>query len=637
LDILPTVKAVLHTLAGPLKGSMFALRDGELAVGREPTNEISILDGSVSRRHCLIRGENGGFTLEDLGSRNQTMVNGEPVTLHRLEPGDEICVGSTVLRFEVQSSDHGDSHTLVLRKRDAVYLSDHDDAASAKVQADERTVRDLNALLKLSRTVGSVRGLEALQREILQLVLAVIPADRASILMCRPRSKEFASVFSWDRNTGVREPVEPSHTVLNQVMDEGVAVLRNEVLDEGDELSAAESLVLRRIESVLAVPLEVLDRLLGVIYLETSKFGQRFDEGHLQVLAAVGSIAATGLENAGRLESLEGENQRLHEEMSLEHNMVGESPRMRDVFQFIQRTARTDATVLINGESGTGKELIARAIHRASPRAHKPFVALNCAALPENLLESELFGHERGAFTGAVVQKKGKLEVAEGGTVFLDEIGDMAPVLQAKLLRVLQEREFERVGGTKTIKMDVRILAATNRNLEESIRSGTFRQDLYFRLNVVSVRAPALRERREDIPLLAFYFANKYAERAKRSINGISPEARACLVQYEWPGNVRELENSIERAVVLGSTDIILPEDLPENVVEGALERTPQGNSALPAFHDGVREAKKHLVTTALEQSEGNITDAARRLGLHPNYLHRLMRNLNLRSGAKAK
>ena len=622
------MRVVLQTVGGPLKGLLFPLHDGELAIGREPSNEIAILDGSVSRRHCLIRGTNGSFTVEDLGSRNQTMVNGKPVTTHPLAPGDEISVGSTVLRFEVEKEANSNSQTLVLRKEDAMYLS-----AAAEVPATERSVKDLNALFKISQAVASVRGLEALQRQILESILAVIPADRAVILLCRPRSKEFVSTFGWDRKTGPREQVDVSRTVLRQVMEEGVALVSNDVMDEGDELSTAESLMLRRIESVMAVPLEMLDRLLGVIYLETSNTGQHFDEGHLQLLTAVGGIAAAALDNARQLEALAAENERLLEEISLEHNMVGESPRMREVFHFIQRAAPTDATILINGESGTGKELIARAIHRASLRAQRPFVALNCAALPENLLESELFGHERGAFTGAVAQKKGKLEVAEGGTVFLDEIGEMAPLLQAKLLRVLQEREFERVGGIKTIKMDVRLLAATNRNLEEASRTGGFRQDLYFRLNVVSVRAPSLRDRREDIPLLAVYFVKKYAARAKRSVTGISADARACLQHYDWPGNVRELENAIERSVVLGASDIILPEDLPENI----LERAPQYSSGLPAFHDGVREAKKQLIVNALEQAEGNISEAARRLGLHPNYLHRLMKNLNMRSGSKSK
>jgi Nif-specific regulatory protein len=302
---------------------------------------------------------------------------------------------------------------------------------------------------------------------------------------------------------------------------------------------------------------------------------------------------------------------------------------MREVYQFINRVAPKDTTVLIFGESGTGKELVARAIHRNSSRANKPCVAINCAALAETLLESELFGHEKGAFTGAIAQKKGKLEIADGGTVFLDEIGELAPLLQAKLLRVLQEREFERVGGTRTIKLDVRLVAATNRDLEDEVKKGHFREDLFYRLNVVSLRMPALRERREDIGLLASYFAAKYAKRANRNVLGISPQARAFLLNYDWPGNVRELENAIERAVVLGSSDLILPEDLPEVILE---KTEPSAEITLVnAFHDAVRDAKKQVIITAVETAGGNYTEAARILGLHPNYLHRLIRNLNLR------
>ena len=230
--------------------------------------------------------------------------------------------------------------------------------------------------------------------------------------------------------------------------------------------------------------------------------------------------------------------------------------------------ARGDSTVLIRGESGTGKELVARAIHRNSPRADKPFVAINCAAIPEALLESELFGHEKGAFTGAIATKKGKLEVAEGGTVFLDEVGELSPPLQAKLLRVLQQREFERVGGTRSLKFDARVLTATNKDLEQAIKDREFRQDLYYRLNVVSMVVPPLRERPDDIPLLAIYFAAKYAEKCKRALKGISPEARALLMAYSWPGNVRELENAIEHAMVLGLTDEIVPDDLPAALLE---------------------------------------------------------------------
>jgi len=259
-------------------------------------------------------------------------------------------------------------------------------------------------------------------------------------------------------------------------------------------------------------------------------------------------------------------------------------------------------------------------------------VAVNCAARAESLLESELFGHEKGAFTGALNQKKGRLEIAEGGTIFLDEIAELSPELQTKLLRVLQEREFERVGGTRTIKIDIRLLAATNRNLEAAISNGMFRQDLYFRLNVVQLNMPPLRERLEDIPLLANYFAAKYSDKCNRKVVGISSEAQKRLLSYDWPGNVRELENAIERAVVLGTTDQILPEDLPEAVLE---TDPPAAVDSASNYHEAVAGTKKQIIIDAMEKSKGSYTAAAKLLGVHPNYLHRLIRNLNLKDQLK--
>jgi Nif-specific regulatory protein len=424
------------------------------------------------------------------------------------------------------------------------------------------------------------------------------------------------------------EKVEVSRTIVRRVLKDNVGILSNEV-PSTDVFRSAESLLVPKVHSVLAVPLEAFERVHGVIYVDTSAPDASFDEGHLHVLTAIARIAATALENARQWESLEGENRRLRDEISGEYNMVGESPAIEEVYRFIHRVADKDSTVLIWGESGTGKELVARAIHRNSDRALKPFIAINCAALPEALLESELFGHEKGSFTGAVGQKLGKLEVAEGGTVFLDEIGELAPMLQAKLLRVLQEREFERVGGTRPIKLNIRLIAATNRDLKKASISGTYRQDLYYRLNVVSVRMPALRERREDIPLLAAFFAQKHGAKAKRLVSGISSGARYALMDYDWPGNVRELENAIERAVVMGSSDLILPEDLPEAILErGQLD----SSAASGGFHEGVIEAKKQLILKALDKSSGNYNEAAQLLGVHPNYLHRLITNLNLRA-----
>jgi Nif-specific regulatory protein len=375
----------------------------------------------------------------------------------------------------------------------------------------------------------------------------------------------------------------------------------------------------------------VAEKILGAIYLDSCDPTVEFDEDHLQVMTAVAGIASLAFDNVRRWEQLQQENQELRAEIALEHNMVGGSPSMRKVFDFIRRVAPTDSTVLIQGESGTGKELVAHAIHRNSPRAEKPFVAINCAAIAETLLESELFGHEKGAFTGAAAQKKGKVEVAEGGTLFLDEVSELAPGLQAKLLRVLQEREFERLGGTRPIKLDIRLVAATNRSLPEAVKAGGFRNDLYYRLNVVTLTMPALRERRDDISLLANYFVAKASRKCRMRVKPLSPQALAALTHYDWPGNVRELENAIERALVLGSTDSILPDDLPEAILEaGSAASAPTDK-----YHGTIKEAKKQLVLQALHQANGNYIEAAKTLGMHPNSLLRLIRNLDLK-GVKA-
>jgi Nif-specific regulatory protein len=421
--------------------------------------------------------------------------------------------------------------------------------------------------------------------------------------------------------------IRVSRTVVRQVVSEGAALMSNDVIT-GGEIDASESLVASGVRSLLCAPLLLLGRAIGVVYLDACAPGVRFDEGHLKLVAAIAGVAAGALSAARRVERLEGENRLLRDDLDIEHNLIGESPRMRDIYRLIARVAPADSNVLIEGESGTGKELVARAVHRNGPRACKPFVAVNCAALTETLLESELFGHEKGAFTGAYAQKRGKLEVADGGTVFLDEVGEMSPTIQTKLLRVLQEREFERVGGTRTVKVDIRVLAATNKDLEEAIKQGTFRRDLYYRLNVVSLRLPPLRDRREDIPLLADHFAAKYAAKCKRRIDAVSAAAQARLCGYDWPGNVRELENAIERAVVMGVSTTILPDDLPEALLEA--EAAP--GAAPLKYYEAVTEAKRQIVSGALEQSGGDYAEAARLLGIHPNNLHRLIRNLGLKT-----
>jgi Nif-specific regulatory protein len=626
---------------GPLKGSVFPLDSGEFSVGRNPTNRLAVGDPSLSRQHCVIAKQGDQFAIRDLDSRNGTFVNGVPVHERILAAGDEIQIGNSLFLFLVEETQTAPmpavrldersvltGSTVILRSEDSRYLQP-DKVATTPLPV-LRVARDLKALLKLSTAINSVRKLETLERQLMECIFDVVPAARGAILLTGDNPDEFNSVFSWDREAGAIAPFPVSGTVVRKVLRERVGVLSTDVMEDV-ALGASKSLLAAETLSLLAVPLSVFERILGLIYLDTGNPTARLDQDHLELMTAVAAISAVALENARHVERLEDENQRLKAEINIEHNMVGESAPMRTVYRFVSRVASSDSTVLITGESGTGKELVARAIHRNSPRVQKPFVAINCAALTETLLESELFGHEKGAFTGALQQKKGKLEVADGGTVFLDEMGELAPALQAKLLRVLQEREFERVGGTRSVRIDVRVIAATNRDLTESVKSGTFRQDLYYRLNVVSIEMPPLRQRRDDIPLLSSYFAARAAERSKRHVLGVSPEARACLVNYDWPGNVRELENAIERAVVLGSSDFILPEDLPEAV----LETVQPAGATIAQYHEAVSEAKKQVILRAVEQAGGNYTEAAKRLGVHPNYLHRLIRNMNLKSVLK--
>jgi len=636
-SVSPATAARLEAVSGPLKGKLFLLTQEEVSIGRDPSNEISLLDSLVSRRHCVIRNESGTFRLQDLESRNSTFVSGVPVMDRVLVPGDQIRVGNSILIF--QGAENGPlphsaslcldatpapgAATVVLRKEDALYLRP---PTREQLPNTPKTVRDLKVLLDFSRALNSVQGVLPLQERVLEAILAIAPADQAAILLTEDGTTGFSSVQGKDRRLGENQPIHASQTILNRVLEERLAVLTSNVQSD-ETYRDADSLLQRRVHSVLAVPLEGQHKVLGVLYLEASSAGARFDSDLLQLVTTLGNITALAIENARHLERLGGENRRLHEELNIHHSMIGESKAMHEVYGFVSRVAGRDSTVLISGESGTGKELVARAVHMNSGRSDKPFVAINCAAITETLLESELFGHERGAFTGAVSQKKGKLEVAEGGTVFLDEIGELAVPMQAKLLRVLQEREFERVGGTRPIKLDVRLIAATNRDLKEASRTGAFRPDLYYRLNVVSLHMPALRERRDDIPMLAAYFAAQYAEKVKRRVAGISPEARNCLMRYEWPGNVRELENAIERAVVLGSTELILPDDLPDSI----LEETAASGEPVSALHDGIREAKKVLIERAIEQANGNYTEAAKILGVHANHLFRLIRTLNLK------
>jgi Nif-specific regulatory protein len=626
----------LVALSGPLGKSEFRF-SAPLSIGRNASNPICIEDPTVSPLHCQIVRHNDGLLLTDLNTSPCTFVNGIPVKQRLLSPGDQIAIGDSLFLFQVEgaaapkispkisqvrlddtSSTSGREQQL--RHDELLYL--HPESLAA-LPHSVRLDRALSTLLKISTAIGSIRDVESLQWQLLGMIFDVIPAERGAIVLVDDSAGEVTSPVAWDRVSGPDRPVHVSRSLLRRVIDDGIAIIDNECLDLGSPADNHASPV----RSLLCVPLAVAGRPSGIIYLDSANPAAPFTTDDLQLLAAIAGLASIAIENSRQFERLYSENQRLRAEVSVQHDMVGQSPRMQRVYQFIEKVAPSDSTVLICGESGTGKELAARAIHNNSPRKERPFVAMNCAALTETLLESELFGHEKGAFTSAICQKKGLLEVADGGSVFLDEIGELSLTLQAKLLRVLQEREFVRVGGTRPIKFNVRFLAATNKDLQKAVRESTFRADLFHRLNVISFTLPPLREHPGDIPPLAEYFAARYAKRCNREVKGISAEAREALIQYHWPGNIRELENAMERAAVIGSSSFILPEDLPETLSEG----TPNLLGEATQYHDAIRNLKKQLILNAFEQGSGSITETAKLLGLNANYLHRLIRNLDLR------
>ena len=609
----------LVAIAGPLTGSSFSLPGREAYLGRAPYNWLTINSLTVSRQHLLIEETAAGaWQVSDLDSHNGTFVNDVPIKQRVLANGDTIRAGDSHFVFVTQEEDlsrpeDAPAAETILDTRSFMAVDHGSPFLQPPPATATKAERHLNALLRMSAAVQTARTLEALEEELLARIFDILPAERAMIFW---RDGSGVALMASRARNMAAAPKAPTAipAMVSQVVSAGVSIL--------GEDSTPQSKV-----PLVAAPLVLGMMVRGVLYLE-GMAAKPFTREHLDLANAIATLAAAACDNLVNLQQLQSDRRRLQDEAGLMNEMVGESAALRKVQDLIRRVAPAETTVLVLGENGTGKELAAKAIHRGSPRRDKPFVAINCATLKDALLESELFGHEKGSFTSAVAQKKGRVEVAEGGTLFLDEIGELEPPLQAKLLRVLQEREYERVGGNRTLKADVRVIAATNRDIRQAVREGKFREDLFYRLNVVSFEMPALRNRKEDIPLLATHFISRFKARVNRPVDGIGDEARALLMRHDWPGNVRELENTIERAMVLGSSGMILPEDLPESL----LESEPDPSMPLPAYHQVVQEAKRKQILEAIQQAGGNISEAARSLGVHPNYLHRLVTKLGLRN-----
>lgn len=492
--------------------------------------------------------------------------------------------------------------------------------AKNKTQKSENLLRKLSMLIEINQAASRTTDLQQSLKATLQILQKSFNTKSGAVFLCNEEFNTLEMVASIGyRIDTAKTKYKMGEGLTGRIAETGKPIIVPQVSKEPLFLNRMSSWDPKsdREQSFLGVPIELDYKTLGVLLVNLPYNPRRDYDSYIKFLTLVSSalVQSIRLQNVITLERqrLVDENvrlkQKLQDEYSLQ-NIIGTSHEMRDVYDKVTQVARANTTVLIRGESGTGKELIAQAIHYNSLRNEKPFIRVNCAAIPETLIESEFFGYEKGAFTGAVARKKGRFELADGGTIFLDEIGDLTPMTQVKLLRVLQEQEFERVGGTETIKVDVRVITATNANLEKQMQSGKFRDDLYYRLNVFSIFLPPLRDRHEDILLLADHFMLKYGRQQGKSIRRISTPAIDMLVRYHWPGNVRELENCIERAVVLCDDQVIHSYHLPPTL------QTAESSGTITrlSLEDSVASYEKELIQDTLKSTRGNRAKAARLL-----------------------
>jgi Nif-specific regulatory protein len=493
------------------------------------------------------------------------------------------------------------------------------------------TKEDLTLFYEVSTSIHAIRDLDEMLRNILRKIKAVFHIEGASLALHDADRKEFYFIRTVEEerngyNGGMKSMRFPDHLgVAGWVLRENRPVIIQDASKDDrffKGLDLQENFVTR---SMICLPLRTRKGLIGVLYA-LNKLQGKFTVGEARLLEILSGTIAISIENArlyGELKdhagSLEQENLRLKSQVQDSFNLqgiIGSSPAMRRVFALMDKVINTTTSVLIQGETGTGKELVARAIHYNGCLKEKPFVAENCGALSENLLESELFGHVKGAFTGAITDRKGLFELAHGGTIFLDEIGEMPVAMQVKLLRVLQEGQLRRVGGTRYINVDVRLIASTNRDLEEEIKKGNFREDLFYRVNVFPITLPPLRERREDIPLLAFHFLKKLTRKQKRPSVRLTPRSLNLLSQYDWPGNVREIQNEIERALTLAGRDKEIREEFLSEKINASLSPKISIPATDCTLQEVTQRIEQQMIVEALEKTGGNRSQAARILGL---------------------
>jgi transcriptional regulator with GAF, ATPase, and Fis domain len=562
------------------------------SLGQAPENDIAVPDPALpaTALHLHFDGRDHDVAVHEGVAMT---VNGRRRSTWRLAPGDRIRVGATELLF-----DPG--------------LPAPPPAAAAP--GGQRLVA-LDSLVRFSERLLAATDLNRLLDELLDALVELTQADKGFLILIEEGEMSVRAARNLARETIDGAVSRVSDSIVRRVVETGKPLVVADALHDG-EWSGSSSVVNLKLCSVMCAPLKQKGEVFGVIYLGNDNVVSLFDERALEPLTVFAAQASLLVQNALLLDSLRRENVTLREAVATRKygDLVGSGPSMREVFRRIEKVAATDISVLITGETGTGKEVVARELHRRSLRAGGPFVAVNCGAIPESLLEAELFGHAKGAFTGAIANRTGRFQAAHGGTLFLDEIAEMAPALQVKLLRALQERTVNRVGDSRPEPVDIRVVAATNKVLDEEIRRGAFREDLFYRLNVVAIELPPLRERGDDVVVLARWFLQQQAREFGVKVRGFSPAAVAALRRHPWPGNVRELENRIKKAVVLADRALVQPEDL---------DLAAEPLQPVVPLTQATREFQKRYLNEVLERNLGNRTKSAKELGVDPRTIFR--------------
>lgn len=575
----------------PVRGEErdIALRKPLVTIGRAEGNDILLADGTLAPTHATLMRKGNHFTLS-VNDRNTVFwINGQKARSTDLRAGDEVTMGRYVL-----------------------VLVEGEPKAAAPVSGPA-DVAPLQKLVEFSRTLMSGADRDTTFRLLLEAVVDITGAEKGFLIAFKDGERCLAASHNVGKETLDLSRV--SDSIVDRVIADRKPLIVSDALRDA-QFATARSVMDLKLSSVMCVPLSWRNELLGVLYLGNDNVRNLFDQQDLSLLEVFSSQAALLVHTSLLLNELRTSNRNLKEQLQQvsQGGIVGSSGQMKEVFKVMRRVSPTDINILILGETGTGKELIAREVHRLSTRKDKPFIAVNCGAIPENLLESELFGHKRGAFTGAVADKIGKFEAANGGTIFLDEIGEMPMSLQVKLLRVLQERIIERVGDVQGRSIDIRVLSATNKNPLEEIRSGNFREDLFYRLNEVTLQLPPLRERGDDIHQVAQFFLNKYSEQYGSKARSFTAGCLNAMKAYYWPGNVRELESRIKKAVIMTDRGQLTPEDL------GI--QTQEKRAILP-LAQAEEDFKKQYIRMALDLNQWNKAQTARDLDVDPRTIFR--------------